>query len=117
MRKEFGLFLLLLTVLASSCYYDKEDELYPNAPCDTTAAVTFGGSIEPIIQQRCATAGCHAAGSSVGPMTTYAEIRTYCVNSKFQDRVLVQKNMPPSGLSACDLGKIQRWIDAGYPNN
>lgn len=117
MPKTIVLFSLLTVLLASSCYYDKEDQLYPNAPCDTAAAVTFSGSIEPIIQQRCATAGCHAAGSTVGAMTTYAEIRTYCVNAKFQDRVLVQKNMPPSGLNACDLGKIQRWIDAGYPNN
>lgn len=114
--KYYASFLLLCTLLLSSCYYDKEEELYPNAPCDTSA-VTFGGTIKPIIDQRCASAGCHAAGSSNGALSSYNEIRTYCANGKFQDRVLLRKDMPPSGLDACSLGKIQKWVDAGYPNN
>jgi hypothetical protein len=38
-------------------------------------------------------------------------------NGKFNDRVIVQKNMPPSGLTNTELEKIKFWLAAGALNN
>ena len=41
-------------------------------------------------------------------------------DGSFADRLFVQRDMPPAGntqLRACDLEKIQVWLNAGAPNN
>lgn len=112
--------LLLLTL--SGCYYDNEEELYQyyyqaNA-CDTTN-VSFAADIFPIIQGNCATAGCHVAGGGgPGIFSNYAGIMDKVNNGSFENRVLIQRDMPPSGaLTDCQINLLQAWLRAGTPNN
>jgi len=122
--KFFPGFLLLfgIVIATGSCYYDNEEELYEfyytSNPCDTTS-ITFSGTIFPIIQGNCATTGCHVAGGSgPGLLENYDQVKAIVDNGKLENRVLVLRNMPPSGpLTDCQLILIQRWLDNGAVNN
>jgi len=110
---------LMFICFFSSCYYDNEEELYPNAiPCDT-AAVTFSDNIEPIISASCAIPSCHVPiGSANGVFQSYSGIKSKVDNGSFMDRVIIQQDMPPNGdLSSCEIEQLKIWIDEGAPNN
>lgn len=110
--------LLLLSLSFTACYFDNEEELYGPVTCDVSS-VTYATDIVPIINTSCATSGCHVAGGSgPGDFTTYTGLKAKVNNGSFENRVLVQKNMPPSGpLSDCTEAKLQKWIDDGALNN
>jgi len=109
---------ILLCVLFASCYNDNELDIYGEVTCDTTD-VTFSNSIQPIINSSCATTGCHVSGGNgSGDFTNFSGIQAKINNGSFENRVLVQKDMPPgTPLSDCDLQLIQAWLDAGAQNN
>lgn len=111
---------LPISILASGgCYYDVESELYPNSFCDTTSAITFQASIQPIIQTNCALPGCHLPGTQApGDFTSYAGLAEKVADGSFEREVFVQRTMPMnSTLRECDLRKLRLWVEAGHPNN
>jgi len=64
MKVPISILLLVAALFAAGCYYDTVEELYPvntNLPCDTTA-VTYSGTIAPIITGTCSK--CHAASTA-----------------------------------------------------
>jgi len=108
----------LLALCFGGCYYDKEELLYPGG-CDPGSATTPGywtATIEPIIATRCA--NCHLpGGQGPGDLRTYAAVKATVDNGSFQQLVLVARSMPQGGaLSACEIQKLQAWVDAGAPN-
>jgi hypothetical protein len=107
----------IAALLMPGCYYDVEEELYPPS-CDTSN-VTFSGKINTIIQNRCATPGCHVAGGTgPGDFTSYAGLQPALQDGTFESQVLVNKVMPPTGsLSPCDLNMIQVWVNNGALND
>ena len=113
---------LALLVAISGCYYDNEQELYPYRFCnigDVNDADLYVNKVEPIIQSRCALPGCHVSGPNTAPgdFTQYVEVKAVVDNGRFQTFVLVDRSMPSNGtLSACDLEKLQVWVNAGAPN-
>jgi hypothetical protein len=116
MRSGYKLFTLVLVLaLISSCYYDKENELYPNSVCDLSVT-TFSGAISGIISTNCAISGCHVASGQAPDLTTYANI--YGSRDQINLHACIQKDMPKgSSLPSCDIKKLQAWINAGAPNN
>ncbi|MFM1876521.1 MAG: hypothetical protein RL266_2258 [Bacteroidota bacterium] len=116
-----GLSLLLGVLMLSSCYYDNEEELYEyynqQNQCDTSA-VSFANDIMPMIQGNCVT-GCHVAGGTgLGIFENYAEVKAKVDNGSMNNRVVVQRNMPPSGaLTECQILQMRAWILNGAPNN
>jgi hypothetical protein len=113
-----GIAFVLGLGLLVGCYYDKEEVLYPNGNCDS-ANVTWSGTVLPLMQTRCAVPGCHVPGGfGPGDFNQYANVKTVVDNGRFQAEVIQAGTMPPSGkLGACDIQKLQAWIDAGAPNN
>jgi hypothetical protein len=124
--------LLLAAIFAfglQACYNDNEEELYPQpaggSSCDTANA-TYSGPISKIISQNCALSGCHAgpSGSVNGAFDGYQNIKAYLNSNKPNFIGAINQTggyspMPKGGtkLSACDIQKIEVWINAGYPNN
>lgn len=110
-------------LLFSSCYYDNEEELYEYYnqanPCDT-AAISFANDIMPMIQGNCVS-GCHVPGGTAqgaGIFENYAEVKAKVDNGSMNNRVVVQRTMPPSGaLTDCQIAQLQAWILNGAPNN
>ncbi|NOT92450.1 hypothetical protein [Ferruginibacter sp.] len=113
--------LFLITTSTSSCYYDKEEILYPQSACDT-ATVTYSSSVVPILVSNCTS--CHAGNTpSAGiKLDTHADVKIQVANGKLWGSVSHTASyspMPKSGskMSDCNLTKIKKWIDAGAPNN
>lgn len=110
--------LLFSCTLLLSCYYDKENELYGEVQCDTEV-VSFAEDISPIISNNCSVVGCHVqGGSGTGVLENYTQIKSIVDDGSFRERVLVQRNMPPSGfLSECQIEHLDQWIASGAPDN
>lgn len=120
-RRYLPALALPVFLLVDGCYYDVEEELYPDTICDTTG-VTFSGTIQPLMQSYCAVPTCHVTvgGNGMGDLSDHAGVMLKVDDGSFADRLFVQRDMPPAGntqLRACDLEKIQVWLNAGAPNN
>jgi len=120
---------ILLSVSLSRCYYDTEEELYPDSGsivCDTIS-VSYATDIVPIMNSKCSTPVCHASSNTIGaiPLETYVELKDYLIADKarFISSIIWDGNASnmPQGASAkisdCNINTIRAWINAGYPNN
>ena len=110
--------LILFTLALYSCYNDNEEELYGPVSCDVSN-VTYSNEVIAIINSSCATTGCHVSGGTgPGNFTSYNDLKATVDNGTFENRVLIQKTMPPSTpLSDCDLQILQTWLDEGALQN
>lgn len=117
-KAGIGLVFLSLLVGTQSCYYDNEEELYPESfNCDTTG-ITYDEKIGAIVAQNCATSGCHNGNSGAIELVNYSAVKAIVDNGKLEERVLVQKNMPPSqNLTTCEYQQLELWIFNGAPEN
>jgi len=121
-------FLLLIMVMAavSSCYYDNEEDLFPEngGGCDTSQ-VTYSLSIVPIIRDNCLT--CH--GNTAAPifgsnikLEDYSGIKAKVDEHRLLGAISHQSGyvaMPlnDSKLDDCKINTIRSWINAGAPDN
>jgi hypothetical protein len=89
--------------------------------CDTTN-VSFSGRVKPLLQNWCV--GCHNAVSADGnvDLSSY----TGAVNSIAGNKLTGSLNhlpgfapMPKNAnkLPQCDIDAIEKWVNAGHPNN
>ena len=120
---------ILLSVSLSSCYYDTEEELYPDSGsivCDTIS-VSYATDIVPIMNSKCSTPGCHAGVNAAAgiALETYVGVKEYldADKARFLSSITWDGNASnmPKGASAkisdCNINTIRAWINAGYPNN
>lgn len=115
-------FLALLVLSLTSCYYDHEAVLYENVPCEIPVNPSFTADVLPLLNARCN--NCHAGTSpSAGiKLNSYAEVIKYVNDGTLMGSINHSSGfsaMPKNGskMSACDIKKIQGWIDSGIPNN
>lgn len=121
--------LIVIAVIVSAaaifagCYYDKAEQVYPQAEiCDTTT-VRYSTDIVGILAANCYT--CHAGSASAGngyKLDTYLGLQVFVNNGKLVKAVThdagasaMPKNMPK--MSACKINKIIAWVNDGAPNN
>lgn len=112
----------MLALFITSCYYDKEGVLYPEAACDQTASATFTAVVLPLMNAQCNS--CHAGAFASGgiKLDSYTETKKYVDNGKLIGSITHASGyspMPQGGgsMSSCDIAKIQTWIKAGALNN
>ncbi len=89
--------------------------------CDTLN-VTFSGTIEPLINQKCT--GCHSTATATNKGVTlrnYTEIKAWVDDGALLGSILGNSNytkMPQGGaLPSCEVEQIIKWINEGSPNN
>lgn len=105
--------------LLQGCFYDNAQDYYVNIPgsgCDTTA-VSFAAKVKPILDNSCATAGCHSGAFPAGnvDLTTVANAQTHADRIVFRTK---QGTMPPSGaLNSCFVNTIDAWVNQGKAAN
>lgn len=124
-------YLMIITLLIfafAGCYYDNEEELYPNGSgnCDTTN-VTYSGTIYPVISSNCKS--CHSGSAPQGnvKLEDYTTISAAAAIPAGQFGSLYgaishdpgNSPMPKNGtqLSDCTIKQVKVWIDAGRPDN
>jgi hypothetical protein len=91
--------------------------------CGDTTNLTFTNYVDTIMAMNCTLSGCHNNNDNCQncDFTVYSNLKIKVDGGKFTERVLVQKNMPPSystgptSLDPCTLNKLQVWINAGAP--
>lgn len=111
--------MIAVMILAIGCSKDNDNGGGGGASvdCATVTNKAFAANVSPLIQSSCATAGCHAAGSSNGPgaLTTYSQISGNAASI----RSAVSSGRMPQGstLSTAQKNSIICWIDSGSPNN
>jgi len=119
------LVIVVCLVFLNSCYYDKEELLYglANGPCtDTTATVSYGQKVLPVLQQFCYS--CHTGNFPSGNiiMGTYSSDKVIAQNGKLYGSINHASGYSPMPqgspkLNNCQIAAIKKWIDIGIPNN
>ncbi len=119
---SYSLPVLLAALLPfAGCYYDKEELLYPDSACDTTA-VAYSTSVVPILSASCYS--CHAGSFPSGGirLDNHGSVAAYANNGKLMGAITHSPGFSPmpknSGkLSNCKINIIRKWIEDGTPNN
>jgi hypothetical protein len=119
--------ILLVSLTTTSCYYDKEEILYPDAPCDTTKQFSYANDIVPILSLNCY--NCHSQVNApiYGEglvLEGYPNLRRYLldepdklVNSIKQNGQALAMPRGASKLDKCSISDIEVWINQGQKNN
>jgi mono/diheme cytochrome c family protein len=121
------LFIPIIALILSSCYYDNQEALNgnPNPACDT-AAVKYSTHIVPILQNYCFV--CHSAalvaegGGGGYNFEDFITIQTLALNGHLFGAVNHTPGyspMPKYGniLSDCNISTFKLWINNGALNN
>ena len=94
---------------------------YCKGDCDT-AVFTYSAAIKNIIQNKCA--GCHNPSSLGGnvDLSTHGGVKIVALDGKLYGSITQQTGYSPmpknsAKLSDCEIKQIQKWINAGSPNN
>lgn len=114
------LFVASLSVLTASCYYDVEEELYPNG-C-STENVTYSANVVPVLSANCYS--CHNTAVQSGGVVLegYDNLKVYVDNGRLLSAIKQDGNakaMPQGGakLPPCTIQKIEAWILNGAVND
>jgi hypothetical protein len=111
----------MISMLAYSCYYDVEEELYPSTGCETTN-LSYSLDIVPILNNNCYS--CHDQASNFGNITLegYDNVLPLATDGRLLGAIKHESGFSPmpqnaAQLVACDIEKIETWIADGAPNN
>jgi len=106
-----------LQMTQTSCTNDKLVENTVNPACETIQA-SYDNQVKAIINNSCATAGCHAPSSPLGDYSSYSGMNNILNDNKFKKRVLELQDMPPStDLTPEELEILECWAAGEYPEN
>jgi hypothetical protein len=115
---------IIVTLPLRSCYYDSKEYLFPvvNNTCDTSN-VTYSVSVVNALDMYCTS--CHSGSSPSGnvSLNNYAGVKLQVDNGKLLGTVNHSSgfiSMPPepaSKIDDCSLTILQKWVNAGAPNN
>ncbi|MBK8951459.1 MAG: hypothetical protein IPM85_03045 [Chitinophagaceae bacterium] len=109
-RKHPGLLSVLVAAVllsAISCSKENEDSSNNSLDCSAVINKTFAANISPLIQTKCAIAGCHASGSGNGPgaLTSYTEI----LNAKTAIRGSIASGSMPKTVHLPQIRKTRYY--------
>lgn len=115
------LFLLFTILLLTDCTFRNDEEILAEQICDVEE-VTFSGFVKPLIQSKCES--CHNPSFSSGDVNLqgYDNLKVYVENNRFLGAIRHDPGFTPmpfgqSRLPNCDILKIEKWIEEGFPDN
>ena len=118
---KLGIAMFALAFM-QSCYYDNEEELYPDTPVCDTLNVTYSGDVAIIMQDNCN--ACHGSSFPQSGIITdnYNDLKEIADNGKLWGAVNHENGYSPMPqdrpkLNDCDLSKIRIWINNGALND
>lgn len=122
--KKTLLVIAVLALAATGCYKDNAQDMYPGTNtgnCDT-AGVTYATMVKPLIDSKCATAGCHVGSTVPGyDFSNYTGVAAVASSGKLVAAINhTGPNPMPLGsakLDDCTITKITKWVNDGAPNN
>lgn len=116
MKNNFTFSIVLVTSIffgISSCA-DKLPAPSTSLDCNSNT-ITYNQHVKNILEAKCNLAGCHDDSNltSFGDFSSLSDAR----KTSIFDRVCVQKNMPPAGMSAALVDTIRCWSENNYLEN
>ncbi len=115
-----GLLLVALTLgTSTSCNKDKVPSAVPSDCPDT---IFYSATIEPMIQQNCATSGCHNASSAAGGYNLVGHGNVSANANEILNVIRHEGSGTPMPLGQPKLNdtiiqQFKCWIDQGKLNN
>jgi uncharacterized membrane protein len=102
-------------LVLSGCSKKQADEIQPAVPEVPGTVVTYTGTIQALIQTKCAI--CHAPGGQGSSAFNFTGYTAVVANAaRIKQQVFVLKRMPLTGsLSTAELQSLQAWFDQGMP--
>lgn len=99
-----------LLIFITACQTASKETI-ETGPCGTAAKeITYPADVKPIIRQHCIS--CHA------DYIFYDSLNAEINSGEFYKRVVVERDMPPSGgLDTCDYIILKRWIYNGHTSD
>ena len=89
--------------------------------CDTSV-FSYSGIIQPLMNTWCV--GCHSSSNAGGgyDLSNYSGVKISIHNGRLLGTLKHASGFSamPKGtykLSDCDISKVEKWINSGYPNN
>ena len=121
---KISFFCALISFCCMSCYYDNEEELYPATTCNAEN-ISYNSDVLPILNSKCLTCHNTVSAPSIGNninMEGYNNLKVYINNNKFIGAIRHSNGFSPmpkgsSKLPACEILKIESWVNAGSPEN
>lgn len=121
-----GIFLLLF-----ACKNDNFEEIHPPFHCDTTGTISFATDILPIMIKTCGSSdmACHNTDQADGGygLGTYDDViftiddsGTFLKSITHDPSIASSKWMPKNSsvkTDACDIQKIEAWLNRGKLDN
>ena len=119
--------IAIVSLTTTSCYFDKEDVLYPDTPCDTTRLLSYSSDIVPVLSINCY--NCHSQVNApiYGEglvLEGYPNLRRYLfdqpdvlVNSIKQNGKALAMPRESQKLDKCSISDMEVWIKQGQKNN
>lgn len=119
------LYFLLIGFL-SSCFYDNEEELYPDGPissasCDTTN-VSYSQAVVPILDANCL--NCHDEASATANIVLegHENVLREVNSGRLIGSITHSPGFSPmpknaNQLPECEIATIQAWVSQGAENN
>lgn len=124
--KKYVLLIIIgtgMSAVLNSCYYDKEEELYPNSfgGCDTTDT-RYSTAVRKILDASCMGSACHSTGQLSYDFSSHAGVAQAAASGKLIGAIKQDgsaSNMPKGGgkLNDCNIQIIESWVRKGAQNN
>ncbi len=117
-------FLLFLSTVVTSCYYDSKEYLFSevNDSCDTTN-IGFENTVNPLLATYCL--NCHSNASATGSgngirLEEYADVKTSAVDGSLLGAIRHEASYTPmpiggSKLDDCSVRQLELWVEKNYP--
>lgn len=87
-------------------------------PITCSEEVSLSEDLQPIIDAKCATEGCHVSGYWKGDYNDYETIKKHYDKGSLYKKVVVKQTMPKGDVLAQEeIDLWHCWIQAGAPNN
>ena len=117
--------VVIIGVGITGCY---KDVIYPDVAADPDGppqAVSFSVEVAPLLNTKCAIAGCHVAGAH-SPVLTTAQSYQALVNGGYVNVLIPKESILYKMINgemreyiplSADRQKVYDWIRNGAPNN
>ena len=122
MERKTIKWLFISLLFLNACYYDNEEELYPDVGECITDSMSYQTDIYPIINNNCL--GCHNSSAVQGgsDISNYELLTPYIESGSLLKSIKHESGysaMPKDAgkMSVCQIAKIDAWISQGAKDN